>query len=923
MRPWHSRLGAARVIGAVALVVATGAAAETDYGTRLGRHSSGELSYVPEGPGTLMEAVEPLLQKRYLPQELEREYGWRSWSSTNYATEPYKVYVDPNSWGDHFYDLYGNYLTRGWLVYNWTEEHPRISEGSRLLKRGEYSGFFRSLVIASDVKDQYAFSITVGDELLSTLTPMTFRKAVFNGAQVDFMSDRIAVTGILSRISAPGFITDPNPASFNDYTNLIGGRATARIGDVTTLGATFVNAHSGRGTLESFKGNPFKGELTSAQLEDQITTIVIRLSDDSPADNRGGAVLLADDVEITTRIGERDTVLTGNSIGFTPERIGGTIREGLPTANGTEQILLRYHLPRLAEIVDDRDLVNNISAVRFRLVLVNDYRVEITSDRQTSAENQPVFLIVAQAEGNVQDGTNKRQVAFNYGLPTANQIYGFTVEVKDFLGFDLYSELDLNHRYRKYPNRRSETHQAFSGTEGDEVAGAWMMNLGKSRPPWSFFAEAFYTDEDYTTSPYIVGGDGRIDYGDPTRGIYDFVDDNDDQDRKPDQKRLYQDPRTGQERGAQGRSTEGFADEAVFPGGDENNDFISDFNQNSNFFRENRFPDYEEPFLRYNTDRPEFLFGIDLNNNGWIDRFENDNRADLPYRPDQRGYNVYVKNQPNPELKLTAGRTHARLISDQRKNDTWYGLVAYEQDFAVLGRVRVFDMLKKAEDDIQDDLVQWVQLPGLPGSHQNIDDPLFARDTWINTLWLGVDRQVNWGINFAHKFKLETLRQGDKAKAMGSAKDTRFLGIINKADYLHRFGIFRVRPKLKSEYLRDNTPMSMGGVRGQRDHWAGTALLVCDFPVLNRTEIEAGVEQTFHADLGADEAELPRGEFTGDLRNTVVAVQLSNRGEYLGYRLTTQLGFTLSQVSRERVAAARQSQTNSSVFMTIYASLKD
>ncbi len=906
---------------AIAFVAEGGA--QQDYGTRLGRRSSGELVYIPEGPGTLMEATDPLIQKRYLPQELYREYGWRSWNNTNYATNPYKIYVDPNLWGDNFYDVYGNYLTRGWLVYNWTEEHPRISEGSRLLKRGEYSGFFRSLVVASDVKDQYSFSISVGDELLSSLTPMTFRKAVFNGAQLDFMSDRVAMTGLLSRISAPGFITDPNPASFNDYTNLIGGRATARLGDFVTLGGTFVNAHGGRGTLESFKGNPFKGELTTAQLEDQINTITIRLSDDSPADNRGGAVLLADEVEITTRIGDRDTVLTGNTIGFTPEKIGGTVREGLPTANGTEQILLRYHLPRLAELVDDRDLINNIRAVRFRLVLVNDYRVEITSDRQTSSENQPVFLLVSQAEGNIQDGTNKRQVTFNYGLPTATQIFGFTLEVKDFWGFDLYSELDMNHRYRKYPSRRTEIHPAFSGIEGDEVARAWMLNLGRSLPPWRFFGEAFYMDEDYATSPFIVGGDGRIDYEDPTRGIYDFVDDNDDQDRKPDQKRLFQDPRTGQERGAQGRSAEGFADEAVFPGWDENNDFISDFNQNSNLFRENRFPDYEEPFLRYNTDRPEFLFGLDLNNNGWVDRFENDNLPDFPYKRDHQGYNVFVKNQVSPHLQFTLGRTHARLISDDRENDTWYSLVAFEQEYPVFGRVRVFDMLKQAKDDIQDDLFQWLQLPGQPGSHQSIEDPLFAQDTWINTFWVGFDRQVNWGVNFSNKIKYETVNQREKGKALGFKDNTRFLGIINKADYLRQLGRLRMRPKIKSEFLRDNTPYSMGGARAERDQWAGTLLLVCDFPVLNRTDIEAGVEQTFFVELEADEHALAQGEFTGDLRNTVLALQLSNRGDYLGYRLTTQLGFSLSRMSRERVGLKREPQTNSSVFMTIYASLKD
>ena len=83
-------------------------------------------------------------------------------------------------------------------------------------------------------------------------------------------------------------------------------------------------------------------------------------------------------------------------------------------------------------------------------------------------------------------------------------------------------------------------------------------------------------------------------------------------------------------------------DRLIFPGWDENNDFISDFNQNDNSTITNYIPDYEEPFLRYAVDRPEYLFGIDLNNNGWIDRFEDDDLPDYPYKVDRRGYNAFL-----------------------------------------------------------------------------------------------------------------------------------------------------------------------------------------------------------------------------------------------------------------------------------------
>jgi hypothetical protein len=892
-----------------------------DTGSRFGQQVDGQVVRRPQGPGVIMGVIEPRMAKRYVPQELYQEYGFQSWEYTNSARDRYKRYVNPNLWGDTFYDGYGNFLTRGWLLYEWTEDHPRVSESSSVLKRPEYAGLVGSLIIASDTKGGNSFSITIGDEIFSSLTPLTFRKTVFNGTQMDFSSDRLDLTGLFSRISAPGFITDPNAAAFNAYTNLVGGRALWHLTDRLTLGGTLVNAHNGRGTVDSFASDPLKGDLTSAQLERGVSTVIIRLSDDSPADGEGGAVLLADDVEIFTSMGERDTVLLGSQIGFLPRRTGGVLREGVRTADGLEHIELRYELEDLAALLDDRDAINRVQDLRFRLVLVNDYRVEVTSDQQTNFEDQPVFLLVSQAPGNVRDGSNKKEVVFNYGIPTATRILGLTLEARDFLGFDFYTEFDVNHNYRKFPSRRVKTHKAHAGTQGDESARAWMMNLKRSSFPWYFLAEGFYLDEDYSTSPYIVDGNGRVDYADPTRSLYDFVDDNDDNDRRPDQERRYQDPRTGVERGAEGRNAAGSADDAVFPGWDQNNDFISDFNQNSNFFRENRFPDYEEAFLRYASDRPEYLFGIDLNNNGWVDQFENDNEPDYPYKRDHKGYNLYVRNHVNQWAQVTVGHAHQWLVSDDRQNQTSYLMGAIDREF-VWGRVRAYDMLKRAEDDIQDNLFQWIQEPGLPGGHVSVEDPLFARDAWVNTLWLGYDHKIDWGLNTSNKFKLETVRQGDGGEAVG-LDDTRFLGLINKADYIHQIGRLLIHPKIKSEILRDNTLYSMGGVIGERQEWTRLFFLTFTLPVLRRTELQWGVEQMLFSDYTLDEDELERSDFTLDFRSTVWAAQLTNSSNFQGYRLTTILGYQLRRLTRERVEMRDQTQTDSSVFMTIYAGLSE
>ena len=61
---------------------------------------------------------------------------------------------------------------------------------------------------------------------------------------------------------------------------------------------------------------------------------------------------------------------------------------------------------------------------------------------------------------------------------------------------------------------------------------------------------------------------------------------------------------------------------------------------------------------------PEFLFGIDMNNNGIIDRFENDNLPDYLYKRDRRGYNIYVGSHLGPEARLTVGRLDERQLAE-------------------------------------------------------------------------------------------------------------------------------------------------------------------------------------------------------------------------------------------------------------------
>ena len=48
-----------------------------------------------------------------------------------------------------------------------------------------------------------------------------------------------------------------------------------------------------------------------------------------------------------------------------------------------------------------------------------------------------------------------------------------------------------------------------------------------------------------------------------------------------------------------------------------------------------------------------------------------------------------------PGVRVSVGQTREELLSSERENTTTYGLVTADEDWAGLGRLRVFNMLKK------------------------------------------------------------------------------------------------------------------------------------------------------------------------------------------------------------------------------------
>ena len=826
-------------------------------------------------------ALAPNRRKFYLPQNLFYEYGWRGWEYSNYARDEYERYVDIQLEGNRHYDAFGNYIARGWTIYDWTENNP-LRQGSGIFKSPRYSSWFDRVVISSAHKGQFHTALTVGDAIRTTLTPLTFSKPTFNGIQWDFLSDKYAFTFLGSRISSPA-----NPAGtqsqaaalVENSTRLLGGRGVAQVGDFAKVGATWVSTHNARSTL-NMGDNSLKGVLTTPQNTGSVETVTILISDDSPESSDDGALLFFDRVLIDGEIHPEITPIVRGGI-----RTGGSLE-----ARGVDNIELIYDIRNSFRPTEKVPTYQEASKIEFELILANDYRVAVTSNVQTDRLGDPVFLPVAQAEGEISDGSNQQFLRFEYGLPTGSDVIGVDFEILSLGGLDLRAEFVRNRRFRRFPNQNLEQH-----TLAEDKGEAGYITASYASYPWFAYGEMFTMDPDYSTTSFMANSLGGIDYSSEIFHLFEFVDDNDDQDRFADWQRAGQ---FGTGIGASGGSVG--ADLAVFPGLDENNDFVSDFNQNRN-----SRPDYDEPFLRYEVDPPAFLFGMDMNNNTLIDRFEDDRQPDYPYDRDHRGYNTYGGFMLSEDAQLTLGRLSERQLSSARKSKANYGLFTVRWNFPGL-RVALFEHAKFVVDNIPEDRLRWID----PTGRTDFTDPLDNQDTFVNSVYMQADYNRIRNFRATAKVKHELFNQ--RGEQAADKRDRSFFGLITKADYTIPIGAgLTMWPKWKSTFRREvPTDPSQANIRELEE----TLFLISRYAILEQTWIALGLEFSWFENLRDRPAELQVG-FAEDFTSRVYSILFSNTAAYLGYQLTLNAGLQLEEQNFEA-----EKRNTSLGFIRIFAS---
>ena len=845
-----------------------------------------------EVPHFEIEYVTPRMHRWYAPRHLAESYmrPWYGGDRTSYARERYRTLVNAGLEGAAWYDTFGHRIGRGWMVYTWEQEQAK-RDGSLIRKGWPYGGFFQNLVIASDESRGTSARLMIGDGIFTVFTPLTFNKTNFNGLRLDWANERHVGSLLLSRPS------QPNRADRTNITHLLGGHAEFKAGDAALLGVTYINAHNAQSQVQITYGNPLYGTLTTGQNQ-PLDKLWVRLRDDSPADGVSGTSLFRYDIVLVDTSGHK---VRGREIGFLPRIEGGRTRAGALVADGSETVLLEYDFAAL-DYQGLRSATLRRAAVE--LVVADDYRVEMASNLQTDGERrdpQIVFFPVARSPGNVQDNSNSQVLRLDYGLPTANELLGINWDLVEWHGVSFRGEAVVNRQHGMYPSRDTKHLHHFVNS-----AHAAYAEAAYERYPWNMAGELFSLSDGYSTNYWLVQGNGDIRYQAPVPDLYEFVDDDDDHDGTPEWERPFQH----------------FSREA-FPGYDENGDFIYDHNQNRN-----RIPDYEEPFLRFRSDRPEYLFGLDLNHNGMIDRFENDLLPDYPYKRDHRGFNMYARGHLGPDASLALGHQRVRLISGDGQTHAVYALAAARWSLRG-GQLRLFDFAALVRDDIPDDLEQWVQPVGAVGRMQTLVDRLPGDNAWRNALYADWEQAFGWGLRHMHRFKWEGWWQrGDSAvlRSREGRASSGFLGVINKAEWTVPLGLGRVEPRWKSEYRRVRPFHSRAPVAESLEQ---TLFLLWVQPILAEqvsisyyarhgrqifdTQLQCGLEWSRFWMLEGRHPEVAE-----DFMGRTLVIQLTNRVGYAGYQLVTRVGAQWLWRDFDH----SEDQRSSMLFMTINAGLK-
>lgn len=478
-------------------------------------------------------------------------------SGTNYINYAGRNYENYSSTfiRKKFFDNFGNFLVEGTTVYELSEVQKAVPTSeltggtSDIIKSRYYQNYFNNLVIGMDSYSGFQTRLMVGDAIRTKFTDLTLNRSRFNGIRWDAGTSKYRASVIASRVSDPirfrfdAGIYSEGVRRIRDWTQyLFGGHFETDIGDVLTLGLTYVNQHQRRSSIDS-KESSLEGVVTSA-----IPRMVfVRISDDSPDDNSGPILYAPPKVFVngqaypvvnihSTKPTSDNTVLDlanktkpiqyyvmrdiERNRGFSIDQrlFGGadTTSFTFYTFYGNKN---RYSIPPpnypvLIPGKEDENITfgfimpEGVEAFSVQLILANDFKVETAQDyinildeytgdarfashAQDSLIGTPTpFFVRERATGNVRDASNKQVVTINYGLTSGMSVYGLNFDFK-WKGFEIQGEFNESVEFMRYP--------LISGGRHESKGKAWFLRGKKKLGRLTLGGERYRIEPKYVT----------------------------------------------------------------------------------------------------------------------------------------------------------------------------------------------------------------------------------------------------------------------------------------------------------------------------------------------------------------------------------------------------------------------------------------
>ncbi len=899
---------------------------------------------------------------------------------TNYPNHAFPHEDSPRA----FYSSLGDFLMRGYPLYEWSETRtPGQEFGSSIFKHsgqtlgavGPWVPVFDSMVMARDGYGDWGYSAIVGDGLIGHFTPLTLSRVDVHGFRLDVALPHGRLTGLGSRIERPKVYTEsPSPWALtnqhfaDDSTLLLGSRVVGELGRLQ-VGLNWANIHVYQSTQP---GNSLKGRLRPDQ--PLVDWIVVRFADDSPADGRGGAVVQGVKLIVNGRARpDLAPRVVRHRAGLTPQvgrvdRRTGEFRPINYQSTGGSRKFYRgrnemplfsdyfyrldheagidvgdvANIPGLVEgiaIISPEEIVRadgdaqvvflfdlsqepRVESVQVEALLGNDYLVEVAQLSQvypTGRTYHAKFLStfyrpVRRAPGNVQDQSNLERVRFDIGEDTGLFTYSADVQFQ-WPGLEIKAEYARSARYGRYPAQREGAPLFDVSPRFAERGSAYFVNathwFGQGRIGGEYFAihPDFRTDMRTFLDWEIGLGNTHLQLMRNQTVYWELVEDNDDGDRFPDR-------RLGNVPGFTNDNRDGDID-GVALAQDEDNDGFPETNRDGDLL-----PDYEEPFLMYDVEPNEYVYGLDRNNNNEPDHREDDPDEDYPYDYDQRGYHLFGQWDLTSHWALAVGRYATEQLAGMGQNESTYALLTYDrQGLQRLRRLFFENHFRRVEDDIPDEYVTldetperhlhfnhtgrglWVwNIPEFAGwdkppiySTRFQADPVEYQDSFVNETYLEGRFHPASTLQVVQKARLRLNWQQGGPVHPGIVQRERRLDLwtwVSRMDYTYRWGKLKVVPQYKFMLFRlvdqdaDRRPDDTYESRALRFETRSIPLLRLEYPLLARTTLRVGVQGLGPWPYRVEDR--VRGAQNFERRTAFVT--MTTRSKYFGYELVTIVG---------------------------------